>query len=111
MLGAEETSIDGPIAKRGGQTTGHEAHNNHNSSAPLSQDPTETPTNRPISCPLVLQCANCRTIVGDTCAILDLNSDLRTITIQSKPFPRRADMCINIIIPLLCRDGRGHHSR
>ncbi|PJF18960.1 hypothetical protein PSACC_01237 [Paramicrosporidium saccamoebae] len=37
---------------------------------------------RPISCPLVLQCVTCRTIVGDTCTIIDLNPNLRTITLQ-----------------------------
>lgn len=40
----------------------------------------------PISCPLVLQCAACRTIVGDTCTLLDLNSEYRTITTQSMSY-------------------------
>lgn len=37
----------------------------------------------PISCPLVLQCAGCRVIVGDTCSVVDLNPAWRTITLQS----------------------------
>ncbi len=39
---------------------------------------------KPIACPLVLQCGSCRTIVGDTCTIVDLNSELRTVTLESK---------------------------
>lgn len=42
-------------------------------------------TAKPIACPLVLQCGSCRTIVGDTCTIVDLNSELRTVTLESKP--------------------------
>lgn len=46
-----------------------------------------TSTSNPISCPLVLQCGSCRTIVGDTCTIIDLNPELRTVTLERKlPF-------------------------
>lgn len=38
----------------------------------------------PISCPLVLQCLQCRTIVGDTCSVVSLDPALRTIILQKK---------------------------
>lgn len=38
---------------------------------------------KPINSPLVLQCRNCRTIIGDTCSVVDLNPEMRTITLES----------------------------
>jgi len=40
-----------------------------------------------ITCPLVLQCSQCRTIVGDSCSIVDLNGSWRTMTITRKALP------------------------
>lgn len=63
---ASKMSIDGPPGPVAGEPGGATA--------------------KPIACPLVLQCGSCRTIVGDTCTIVDLNSELRTITLESKRF-------------------------
>lgn len=55
------------------------------STAARPDDCAVEPTEQQISSPLVLQCAACRTIVGDTCTLMDLNSEFRTITTQSIP--------------------------
>lgn len=54
------------------------------------EDPAATMQTKPIACPLVLQCVSCKMIVGDTCSVVDLNPDLRTITLESRNTTRRA---------------------
>lgn len=49
-----------------------------------AEDTSTTAQTKPIACPLVLQCVGCKMIVGDTCSVVDLNPDLRTITLESK---------------------------
>ena len=38
---------------------------------------------KPILSPLVLQCSSCRTVVGDTCTVIEINSTFRSITLES----------------------------
>lgn len=49
-----------------------------------AEDTSTITQTKPIACPLVLQCVGCKMIVGDTCSVVDLNPDLRTITLESK---------------------------